>query len=273
MARYRPTTPTSGWRLFAMAGQRLVSPLAAIGLLGDVPPGDCIWDTITKDAACLGARHRAPAAGCTCGIRVTVDLDRLLEHAQRTVPPEGRRLIDQAAVLALVDFDGAQVMPGTDIPHDDPQTTVRVSRATIRELHVADEDFITYLALSGAYKVPVHRWSGDQWPHGVRSLDEWFTERLRGMTLGGMDLTGDVSAVVSLAKDMVRRISARDLMKTDAASAVYQSPAKPTWEQSTAFVSAAIDVYAPAAHKLEDAFAVAPPVTQLDTWLRAMGIS
>lgn len=270
------TSATCGWRLFSLDSRYadrtadspwLLSPFAAAGLLGNVE--DFVWREATMTARCSSG-HRAPDGGCTCGIRATTDLRELLAHAQRPIPPSGRPLLELAPVLALVDFPDARVQPGTDMPADDPHTTVRVSVATIRELHLRDDASAVPHTLSTAYQVPVRVWPADDWPHGVRSLDPWFVELLRQHGMGNKDLTGDVSALVDLAKHAAHGIATRALMRGDVATAMFDSKARPTWAQAQAFVSAALQVYAPHAAQMGDQFSVSRPVTLGEVMTRSV---
>lgn len=72
-------------------------------------------------------QHDAPDESCACGMRVVQDIDELLGRFDATLA---------AAAIARVSLSG-RILPGYDIPNDDPPTTLRGERAELLDMHLS----------------------------------------------------------------------------------------------------------------------------------------
>ena len=80
-----------------------------------------------RAAKCIEHDHPAPAEGCTCGSRATVDLSELLAAVTgRTFTGGGASILAATGVLARVLLEG-RILIGVGMPADDPPTTWRGS--------------------------------------------------------------------------------------------------------------------------------------------------
>ena len=118
----------TGWRAFALGMDgRLVAPFAA-RYWPDLDP-DHAWprDAVAR---CLTEDHPAPDPDCSCGYRATVVLSGLLKALAQPFAGSERSILDECGVLAEVELSG-RILPGVDIPRDDPPMTSRGERARL----------------------------------------------------------------------------------------------------------------------------------------------
>ncbi|MGN6243718.1 MAG: DUF732 domain-containing protein [Motilibacteraceae bacterium] len=253
---------TSGWRVFALDGDRLIAPFAARYWSDRLTEADA-WTPGANRARCLESNHEAPTAACTCGIRATVELSRLLEAVTtRHFAGSERTVLEDAPVIALVDLDGS-IERGVDMPGDDPHTTVRAAVATMRELHVGPRGLPFSAKLRKRYGVPVRVWKADEWPTSVRSLDDWFLERLHKRGFGNRDTVASADAFVKIARDAAATVLA-GTTAMDLATVLYNGDPHVTWEQAKGFIRSALEVYDPPLLSRPDGIQFGTPPTKWD---------
>jgi hypothetical protein len=165
-------------------------------------------------------------------------------------------------VLARVRLSGT-VLPGIDIPNDDPRTTWRGSRAEILEIHLAPEHEAVAGRVKAEYDVDVAVYDPDEWPSEVRAIDplgprrevsaEAFLVALSGHTFGllgasvGAVLNADVEGVEEVRDNLLKlalnaaKALAEESPAPDVARVVFDSGFYPTEQEADRFVELVIE--------------------------------
>ena len=148
-----------GWRPFALADNgELLSPFLAQYWPDKAPPDWGAWSGATTRARCLASDH---AENCACGLRATESLDELLAAVTvRRFAGSGSSILDDCGVLARIALSGT-LLPGVDVPTDDPPTTLRGSEARALDRCTAQR-----LGGRGAERAPVRGREGGHRPSG-----------------------------------------------------------------------------------------------------------
>jgi hypothetical protein len=291
-------TEVVGWRVFAVGDNgELLPPFtnrywpesgqstAAWGGLG----ARAYWLTLAHCSA--GGDHAAPAEGCTCGLRATVDLSELLAAVtQRQFTGSTSSILDECGVIARVRLTG-KILPGVGMPEDDPYTTWRGSQAEVLDLHVAPGMERHRGPLATRYGVCVAKYDPDQWLHAVADLPAptgppvslpapiirrdptpdqktAFCAAIRPLGFGTKS-TAQPEQFLLLATDLVATMRG-GVTPTDAGRALFDCNAHPTWAQVKGFVRAAIEHLAPDLRDQPDGAVLAPGVTVIETMNRAV---
>lgn len=258
--RLSPGGTMLAWRVFELDGQRLLGPFttyagtaaqARIEALREWVPG-------VNVARCYAEDHAAPASECTCGYRGTRDLRELLTACRRRLGGADATVLDACGVIGLVRLTGT-ILPGVDIPTDDPPTTFRASTAEILELHLAPS-FTDAQAgtLHEAYGVPVAIYEAAEWPAAVKPLagqDETpppepdlpaFRRAVRSMPMMAQSWRAEhLDAVVEVGQNMADGFREGFLSVPDAALTLYRSRLRPTLAQAHEFVELVLEHLAP----------------------------
>jgi Protein of unknown function (DUF732) len=238
------------WRVFTVDGSgTLLAPFAM--RFGERLPGE-EWRTTVTIASCITDDHEAPAEGCYCGLRGVQDLDQLLARFD-----EGKT----AAVVARVRLSG-RMLPGVDVPDDDPESTLRAERAELVEIHCAPPLTSRSGAVADRYpSVPVFSYAAPDWPNGitdpasgsrvrpvgtsfpadVRETGEAaFAAEVRRAGFGDRDLEdADDAAIVALGHTVCDGLR-KGISGEDAASVYFSHPSRPTLAQVRTLINSAL---------------------------------
>ena len=256
-----PTT-VEAWRVFGLAPDAILFAPFAPNFWPDAAVGLRLWQSVEQVAGCVAEDHPAPAEGCTCGIRGVVDRDILLAAAgTRVVDVEGGTVLADAGVFGKVELSG-RMLPGVNIPADDPETTLRAERARLLQIHLGPAHTVLAPDVAAAYgEVEVVTYTEDEWARLVPSrgrpavprrlepeeAEAAFVADVLRVGFGNRDLTDPRApkALVGLAQDMAKGLRTHRLSIPDVARVLFDSPAQPTLPQVREFIRSALDNFAP----------------------------
>jgi hypothetical protein len=293
--------PVVGWRIFGLGEHGALelpfmsrywrgarNPWPADGALDAVCDADVTWSV---DGA---AEHPAPAEGCTCGIRAVTSRREALTMAERRFLGQQASILEQTGVLARVAISG-KILPGHDIPDDDPPSTVRGERATLLDVHLAPHLAEHATTLERRYAVPVATYTAEDWPHAVdparcapclTAVPQPMPPRVSKPAPAAGGKAGFLTAVravgfgpqpcpdavlLTVAESTVRALRA-DLSISDLATGLYGTLARPSLSQARAFVEAAITHLAPDTDDAADAPMLAAPPAGLGPLMREAAV-
>lgn len=197
----------------------------------------------------------------------------------RTFTDDSRSILDVCGVVALVRLSGP-LQAGTDIPQDDPPTTVRAAAAEVLELHLHPRHEPTADALHRRYGVPVAVYDLDEWPMQVRIIAgragaapkedvEAFCAAVAVLDRFGTKSTADPATFLGIGRHVVAGLRA-GISTSDAARVLFESNARPTWAQALAFAEAAVQHLAPDLASVAPTYPLAlPPVRLVEKVTRA----
>jgi hypothetical protein len=270
------TEVTEGWRVFSVADDGgLMPPVADRYWPGPVSGS---WPPGIVYAACLTSDHAAPDEACTCGLRAVVKLSELLSAVStRHLAGESETVLERCGVVARVSLSG-RVFDGVEMPTDDPLTTLRAERAQIVDLHLAPRHEALTAALASRYRVPVAVYGVDEWPDAVAPLtagmipgtDEnvaLFCRHVRSLRGFGTKSTSEPEAFVPIGRMCVRAF--RDGASfSEVVRGLFDSDARPTYEQAVRFAGAALSDLSGIVMSLERAVGAGLPVTRSEAATR-----
>lgn len=255
-------SPVTAWRLFTVNGGLLRPPFADWYWADVTGPGDA-WVDGQNRARCLVAEHRVPFEGCGCGVYAVRDLPELLAQARaQSLRESPRSVLEDCGVLARVILGGF-ILPSNDPA--DPSSSVKASLGRVCELWLSPDHEQHAEALRETYKAPVT--VTDCWDEADPERRLW--PALRRTPFGNVDRNTPAvqSALTKIAHDLAAGLRG-EMTRSDAARALFDSAARPTWLQATAFVSTVVDVLAPEVASDMDGFLAAQPPTWLDNLQR-----
>ena len=241
------------WRTFTVAADGTLLAPFAMRFGEDVPTDE--WRTTVTVASCISDDHEAPVEGCYCGLRGVQDLEELLARfdAGRT-----------AAAIARVKLSG-RMLPGVDIPDDDPVSTLRAERAELIQIHLAPALTARGGAVADRYpSVPVYSYARPDWPKGIpargsrvrpvgtsfpadvrKAGEAAFADDVREAGFGDKDLDdAPDAAIVSLGRTVCDGLR-KGISGEDAASVMFHHPAEPTLAQVKTLMESALENLCP----------------------------
>jgi hypothetical protein len=249
-----------GWRVFALGDDGRLRPPFLLRYWKQHMHADDDWRTGVNLARCLVSEHEAPDPDCTCGLRAVVGLPEFLDAVGRRLASSPRTLLQECGVFARVRLDG-RVLPGIDMPNDDPHSTVRASRARLLDVHLAPHLAEHAAAVQARYYVQTTGHTEASWADlagAAADLDDHlaarkpppppnrqaFLEEVRALDGFGSKSTDDPEAFLPIgqqAADLIRQgVSVEDLGR-----ALFDSDARPTVGQVRALLLAAARHLAP----------------------------
>lgn len=158
----------AGWRMFTLRDDgALLPPFVDRYWFDLASPAGEPWSQSATRARCLVSDHLAPDEGCTCGLRATEQLRELLD--MRRFVDSSRTVLEDTGVIARVELSG-RLLPGYNVPEDDPPTTWRGEQGRVLEVHLAPSLAGHAGAVQKRYRVPVVTYRGAEWFTTVRAL-------------------------------------------------------------------------------------------------------
>jgi len=264
-----------GWRCFALDDEDQLHPPF---MLRYRPENSEPLAGRQSAARCIEHDHPAPAPGCTCGARATVDLSALLEAvAGRTFTGSMLPILAECGVLARVRLLG-EVLLGVDIPTDDPPTTWRAAGMELLELHLAPALGGRADGLVARYGVPVAAYDAEEWPSAVNALDataafqppaedvDGFRAAIARVGFGRKDTSAP--AFVKVGRDMCATLRA-GCSRGDAVRVLFDGPGEPSRAQAEGFVAAAVEFLCPDCAHAPSAPMFTPGVSSAQDLFRA----
>jgi hypothetical protein len=286
-------TSVEGWRLFDVGDDGTLLPPFTNRYWAASGPATGPWGGTGRTAAWLalaycaaGGDHAAPAEDCTCGLRATEDLPELLAAVtERPFAGSDRSILDDCGAIARVKLSG-KILPGVDMPTDDPFTTWRGSQAAVLDVHLAPGLERHQEAVEARYNVAVKTYSADQWPHAVAPLPPAaprpdaqprsiyaeptysaptaaartaFCQAIKPLGFGRKS-TAEPEQFLPMAEDMIGAMR-NGVTPTDLARVLFDSDAHPSWEQIRAFTLAIVEHLAPDLQHVSDGPVFAAGVT------------
>lgn len=155
--------PNVGWRVFSLAedGATLRPPFM-VRYHGELVGGDDDWQPGINKARCFVSDHLAPARDCSCGLRVVVGLPEFLAAVGRPFANTPRSVFQECGVLARAALSGL-ILPGYNIPVDDPESTNRGQFARLLDVHLAPPLAQHAAAVEARYNVAVTGHTPQSW--------------------------------------------------------------------------------------------------------------
>lgn len=236
-------TELTGWRLFSLGtGGTLLPPFVHRQLPEHYDERRDAWKPGENVARCVFDEHAAPSEDCRCGLRVVLDRAELLANtAADFFAGETRTILDVTGVMAEVRA-GGRSLPGTDMPLDDPLSTVRVERAELVRLYLGPGLAPHGPAVERRYGVPALL-APEWWPPPAGPVvpalppgREAFLVALREQGLGDADLDGlNAEAFLPVAEQFAAALRS-GVTAEDCFRAVFDSERRPTVKQAEGFV-------------------------------------
>lgn len=247
------STDVVAWRIWGLAQNAVLFAPFAPTFWPDAHRNLTMWPKTTTTAGCVVKNHPAPAEDCTCGIRGTQDLQALLDAATaRPIPSR------EPGVVGKVKLSG-RMLPGIDIPNDDPPTTVRAERAEIVELHLAPAHSGLAGRVATHYGVPVYRYDETTWADRVPGWDkvgsgqrvkpagedEFYADvRRAGFGTKDLDSPGAKGGILSLGKTVCRALRS-GVSLNDVLGGLFDTDSEPTFRQVEVLQKSAVENLCP----------------------------
>jgi hypothetical protein len=218
--------------------------------------------------------HVPPVEGCTCGLRATEDLAELLFRVHVYVSLRATTLLNECGVLGRVELAG-KILPGVDIPRDDPPTTWRASQARVLEVQLAPWLSDRADAVQSRYGVPAAVHDAASWPEvqpapwlSDRLPTEQFLETIRAAGFGSKTMDGDLAPLLEIGRSVCAMLHG-GASSDDVGRGLFDSNARPTMQQVRTFLRAATAHLCPECEYAVTGFQFEKPVTMGDTLMRA----
>lgn len=240
------------------------------------------WDSPRQVGWCVTGDedHEVPDRDCTCGLRGITDLGELLRAVEDRSFAESRKsILDESGVVGKVTLFG-RLLPGVNMPVDDPVTTVRASEAQLTEVHLRPSFTERAQAVADRYAhyADVFTYRNGDWPAGVpsagrrvrHSAEKAFISQVTSELPAGFGTAAfDPDLLLDLGR-MVCRALWGGITVDDVYSVLFDSPARPTWRQVQVLHQAAVTRLCPECQFHGGDYQFARPIRQGEAWNRML---
>lgn len=265
--------PLSGWRVDHVTDDGVLVAPVARRYWHELQRPEDVWQPGLNLARCLSHDHRAPDRGCACGIRALTSFQEVI---QPFVVNDGALADDlDLGALSRVRVQGL-LLPGVDMPDEDPATAVRAAAATLLEVNLTpSRAHLLDLVQERHPEATVYACEGEGWLEQVDPLPG-FWEDVQAAGFGRLNTAHpDVQRVLlKLAAEVPRFLLDGITTPSDCARMVFDVGSGVTVGQAQHFVAAVIEYLAPEFAGTQDpGVVVAKPIGAAESRARQMGLN